>query len=351
MCFMSRLPRIMARLNDGEAPGTPFILGIDNQRQHDTQLKQVMSVFLRSDVEKLVAIPSYEFAQVRLAKAGDGQLDAVRELITAVPLEICKWYFGVNVDIDLDRQKFADAAMDVSGHLFGKPPVDPIDEVDRAADYVRWVVDQSIDKALSAQTRADNILTRLVEMKFDRKTIRAFLMGMIVGFVPTNTMAGGHILEMLLSRREYMERSQAAAKAGDDDLLRHCLFETLRFMPINPGPFRLCSRDYEIAAGTPRAKVVRRDRTVFVMDMSAMADPEQVDNPKIFDPSRPASNYLNFGFGMHWCAGAFIAQAQITQTFKPLLRARKVERVDGSRGELQRRAGFPDHLFVSFKEV
>ena len=80
--------------------------------------------------------------------------------------------------------------------------------------------------------------------------IRAILIGMIDGFVPTNTMAGGHILEMLLRKPVFMARAQAAASADDDALLKRCLFEAMRFKPLNPGPFRSCAEDYTIASST-----------------------------------------------------------------------------------------------------
>jgi cytochrome P450 len=70
--------------------------------------------------------------------------------------------------------------------------------------------------------------------------------------------------------------------------------------------------------------------------------------PFRYDPSRPASNHMHFGFGMHWCAGAMIARAQITQTFKALLIGkRRVERAHGRRGKLALWGLFPDHLYIA----
>ena len=56
-----------------------------------------------------------------------------------------------------------------------------------------------------------------------------------------------------------------------------------------------------------------------------------------------------FGFGLHWCIGAFLAAAQITQTFKPLLKKRGLRPVDGPDGKLQRIGLMPQHLTVEFK--
>jgi cytochrome P450 len=172
---------------------------------------------------------------------------------------------------------------------------------------------------------------------------------MITGFVPTNTMAGGHILEMLLRRSAMLDAARMAAETGDDDRLRHCLFEALRYMPINLGPFRVCTRDYTVAPDTPRAAKLARDTKVLAMTSSAMFDSRHVLQPFRFDPSRPASNHMHFGFGMHWCAGAMIARAQITQTFKALVGLRSLARARGSRGKLAFWGLFPDHLYVTWK--
>jgi cytochrome P450 len=339
----------IARLNDGEAPGTPFILGIDDPNKHDDQLKLVAQAFKRSDVEKLVTPIARRCAQNIIAGAKDGRIDAIGQLITRVPLDLCIEYYGV--DIPGDQQKFADAAIAVSGHLFGPPPVVPKSYSDGAAAYVRWVVDSSTDRELETTGSGNTVLARLVAMhragQLTRKEIRAFLMGMIIGFVPTNTIAGGNILEMLLRKPAFKDAARNAALAGDDDLLKHCLFEAMRFMPHNLGPFRICARDYKVAADTPRATTIKKDTKVLAWAMSAMFDSRQVDNPLEFQPGRPVSNYMLFGYGMHWCAGVFIAQAQITQTFKALLMQPKLCRA----GALQLRGGFPHRLLVAFRPV
>jgi cytochrome P450 len=338
----------MARLNDGTVPGTEFLLGIDNSKAHDDQLKLVMSAFKRADVEKLVALPASRNAK-KIVHDSTGRLEAIGGLVTQIPLDICVEYYGVAIS---KPREFAYAVMDVSGHLFGLPPIVPDATIDVAAAYVRKVIDSAIDDEINNPSGRSTVLVCLVTMykagQLTREQVRAFLIGMIVGFVPTNTMAGGHILDMLLRRLDFLAAARSAALAGDDDLLSHCLFEALRFMPINPGPFRICSADFIIAAGTSRATRIRKGTKMLASTMSAMFDCKAVEKPFHFVPGRPASNLMNFGFGMHWCVGAFIAQAQITQTFKALVVKDDLRRAAGSQGELKRRNGFPDSLVVEF---
>jgi cytochrome P450 len=258
------------------------------------------------------------------------------------------------LDIAGNPRDFAYATFLVSKHLFGKPPIQPQDNVDKAADYVRSIVKKAIAREKNEPSGRQTVLAGLVKMNKPKnhltdEQICAFLMGMIIGFVPTNTIAGGHILEMLLRRKDFQSAAREAAMAGDDDFLRHCLFEAMRFMPLNPGPFRRCERDHILAAGTPRAAKIRRGTYVLASTMSAMFDARQIDKPFEFNPQRPASDYMLFGYGMHWCAGVFIAQAQITQTLKALLRQPKLERASRKDGAPRYRDLFPDRLCVRFR--
>jgi hypothetical protein len=45
----------IARLNDGDEPGTPFILGMDDDTAHDRQVKIVMQAFQLDDIGSIVA--------------------------------------------------------------------------------------------------------------------------------------------------------------------------------------------------------------------------------------------------------------------------------------------------------
>ena len=344
----------IARLNDGEAPGTPFILGIDDVARHDKQQRVLLNVFKRDDVARLVTPMSSELAQSIVEGAKDGRLDAIWDLITRVPLELCEKYFGLY--IDGDRRKFVDATIDVSKHLFGPPSlfsgppiIKPEDQSDAAAKYVRAIVDSSISREIRNPRNSDDIiLSRLVkplnnkEITFEE--VRAFLLGMLIGSVPTVTIAGGNLFAKLLSRKQFLNAARDAALSGDDDLLRHSLLEAMRFAPHNFCVFRGCSRDFKLAADSGHGKVIKKNNRLIVWTMSAMFDSRRVLDPFKFKPDRPASNYMLFGYGLHWCAGAFIAQALLTQSLKPLLARPQLRKA----GKFERRLTFPYRFPVAF---
>jgi cytochrome P450 len=339
----------MARLNDGERPGTPFILGIDDPQAHDAQLKLVMAAFPRQDVAQCITIPARDDAMNIVAAAASRQrIDAIQDLIIQIPINICVQYYGVAVT---DPARFSAAATGVSGHLFNRPPIVPKTDINLDAAYLRSVLDAAITGASAKPGGKSTVTQRLAalirEDKLSHAQARAFLMGMIIGFVPTNTVAGGNILDMLLSRPSFLAAARAAAHAGDDDLRAHCLFEALRFSPINLGPFRLCAKDHTIAAGTRRSKRIKAGTKVLVSTMSAMFDRDVVEKPFHFIPGRAASGLMNLGFGMHWCVGDCIAKAQLTQTMKALLLRPNLARLPGPAGKLARVGAFPTSMFVT----
>ncbi len=124
-------------------------------------------------------------------------------------------------------------------------------------------------------------------------------------------------------------------------------------MPLNPGPWRRCARDYTIARGTWRAtKRIRKGRYVLASTQSAMFDPRQVARSRTGSiPGRAASDSHAVRLRLHWCAGIHIARAQITQTLKPLLLRDNLRRAPARRGPLQLLGLFPEHLDVEFDSL
>jgi cytochrome P450 len=308
----------------------------------------VMALFPRRDVANYITIPARNDAMAIVARAAARQrIDAIQALIIQIPINICVQYYGVAID---DHTRFWAAARSISGHLFGCPPIVRKAEIDEHADHLRGVVKAAIANAIANPGGDATVTKRLAALitqgLLSHAQARAFLMGMIVGFVPTNTMAGGHMLDMLLRKPSFLAAARSAAAAGDDNLLAHCLFEALRFQPINPGPFRRCVQDHIIAAGTRRSKRIKAGTKVLASTMSAMFDSDAVEKPFHFVPGRPASGLMNFGFGMHWCVGAYIAQAQLTQTMKALLLRPDFARLPRAEGQLKRVGGFPASMVV-----
>jgi len=345
-----------------DAGGRNFVLGMPRGDEYRLSYEQIAKAFPLADVTKHVYRLSKHAAERILAAHGgveQVEFDAVEKLITAVPTELCETYYGIEIP---DKVAFARWTLPVSSYLFGPPlgtpatsPPADAELMNSAAACLRRLIRHSIDRAKNGSPQLGVVLPELIRMqrkdpRITDDVIHAQLFGMVLGFIPTNVLAGGNILDTLLLRPPFMERTRAAALAGDDDLLWRCLREALRFRNINLGPWRICSKGYSIAAGRFREVRIPRGAQVLASTQAAMFDPRRIERPHAFDPDRPDEDYLVFGVGQHWCVGAYIAIAQITQTFKPLLKKQALKRVEGRRGCMQRYNVFPLHLHVRYRQ-
>jgi cytochrome P450 len=337
------------------SPGPLFMLALNDGPEYRDQRRQLMRVFRLEDIATTIVPRSAQLSERILAGCGS-RIDAVEELLTRVPTLICQEYYGLAVP---DAKLFAHWTLAVSSYLFG-PPFEarghPSEPGVVAAGCLTGVIEQAIQAAKRGGDRSSTIVGRLVEMQErsgdgnpSDEMIRAELFGMVAGLIPTTTIASANILEMLLRRKQFKGDAEAAARAGNDDQLKRCLFETLRFKPINLGPFRECAAEYTIAAGSARAKKIPAGAMLLASTQSAMFDKRGVAKPRRFNSNRASHEYMLFGHGVHWCLGAFFAGALMTQMFRALLLRQGLQRAKGRRGRLQTIGGMPVHLFVEFR--
>jgi cytochrome P450 len=334
--------------------GKNFVLGMADGPEYRLNYQQLADAFRREDVALYVTPQAAKASEDMLRSKN--RIDAVRDLIWSVPSQLCEDYYGIEIP---DKPLFAEWTIAMSSYLFGscrsKKSVSGEPLAMTGADCFRAVISRAIQTARQGRSLGV-VLPRLIAMqqadpRLTDDVLVAHLFGMVTGFIPTNVLAGGYILSTLLRNQSIMAQTREAAMGDDDDLLWCCLRETLRFRNINLGPFRICGPNgYTIAAGTRRKKYVAPGRGLLASTQSAMFDPRRIAHPRRFDPQRPAEDYLVFGYGQHWCMGSFIAIAQITQTFKALLRKPGLRRAQGADGRLQTVAVFPAHLWLEFDE-
>lgn len=327
------------------APSTqPFVLGTDNAATHRCAQRPLMQVFRRDDATRFARVAAR--AASRIVDGADGEIDALKDLIASVSLAVYRDYYGMHA-LDCD---FVPWLMAISTYTFRRVGPDPTAEGPAVAAAARLAV--AIDDAIGRGQRdqaGDTIAARLVQLQardpgaLPHDALRSMMTGMVMGFAPVFAVAGASILEMLLKDREAMTASRQAARDDDDEALARCLLEALRLRPMNPGMWRVCGRDHTIAAGTPRATRIRKGEAVLVFLQSAMRDADRVRDAGRFDPGRPASDSMVFGYGMHWCIGAPLATGALVQTFKPLL-LRGFRRAPCGRGRIRHFGAIPERM-------
>jgi len=351
-------------LNDGKAP---FLLGVDNSTEHREFLKLLMEVFRREDLPRVAALAESEATKILDGHVRTGvgnDFDAISDLITRVPVRICRDYYGIPIARH-EEDAVIEWALGMSAYMFGDPNDDPkYAEVGLAAGAaIRPLLDKAIAMA-RARKAGDTIIDRFVAMhsadpRITDDVIRANLLGMVTGFVPTNTMASGHMLDAVVGtgrflswqRSMFMGPVKKALAARDDKRFFRCLMETLRFRPINPGPFRICVEDYTIDDGGflgRGPKTIPNGAKVLASTQSAMFDGRRMEKGRKFNVDRASSEYMHFGSALHICVGAFLAEAQITPTLRALLTRKGLRRAKGGAGKLKRAGPFPAHLKVQF---
>lgn len=333
----------------------PFILGIDDTPLYHHDHAAMDRAVTREDLPRL-GNAMYEAARDLVApNLPDGQIDVVSELAAPALDRIVGDYFGTPGP---DNTRWAH---NVFYELFINVGNLPTIRELALADAAQWRphLDRQIE-ARKAQMAAgedvpDDVLTRLLryqsedEPNFHDIAIRHNILGNMTGWLPTISNAFARVVEELLEREDELAGAQAAARAGDRELVGAYAFEASRFRPQNFALLRLVPEDTTIAAGTERETKVKAGSTVFAATLSAMHDETAIDSPDEFRVDRPWSDYMLFGHGMHTCYGQQIVRAQLPALAAALLEGPRIERAHGDAGKLRFDGPFPSGLTVRFE--
>ncbi|MFM5931531.1 MAG: cytochrome P450 [Novosphingobium sp.] len=332
--------------------------GAEHERLHDV----LMRVIRREDSVRIGQM-SGAFTAALLDNS-KGEIDAIGDLIKRVPAEVCLRYFGLECD---DADAFGDWTMALSAFLFGDPYGKA--EVRKLAMNARTRLNAVIGDALArAQRRvrsgslkdsdAHTLVERLALLQsrepLTDDEIGALLMGLATGFIPTNSLAAGNMLQELLKRPDAMRAGVDAARAGDLEQMRKVVLEAGRLNPaLAPGQWRYAPRDTTLTVDG-KDHVIKAGTTLLVSTMSALRDPRAWSDPLRFRLDRkrpdgtPQEPDLVFGVGPHWCLGKYLALEQISALFMELLKRPGLRRAPGAAGRLQRLGPFPRHLTMRF---
>lgn len=341
-----------------EAITGPFILGVDDTPLYHHDHAAMDRAVTREDLPRL-ASSMYETAQELVAeRRDDGEIDVVSQLADPALDRVIADYFGTPGPDTATQLRWA---RNVFQELFINVGNLPTVRQRAHADAARWRphLDALID-ARKAQLQAgedvpDDVLTRLLryqdegEPNFHDIAIRHNILGNITGWIPTISNAFARIVDELLDRDE-MEGAQAAARAGDRELVAAYCFEASRFNPQNFALLRYVPQDTTIAAGTDRETTVKEGSTVFAATLSAMHDERAIDDPDAFRTDRPWSDYMLFGHGLHTCYGQQIVRAQLPALASALFEGPALERARGGDGRVRFEGPFPSGLTVRFDD-
>jgi Dyp-type peroxidase family len=331
------------------AGGTNFVLGQEGP-DHDRQNAIIRSVLRPDDLDRIRARAAH-YSNILIAASG-GRIDVMKDLLTRVATETCSEYFGLGVD---DPDAFAEWAMSISALLFADPFGDATTRrlALNGSAQVRGAVDRAIARAKAAP-ETDTVVGRLVAQigpgGVREDEIRAMLVGLVTGFIPTNTLAAGKMLEELLRRPKQWQEAIACANGDDMPGLEAILLEAARLNPaLAPGQWRYAVADGVIAHNTSRQKRVKAGSVLMVATMSALRDKRAFVSPGEFRADRPKQPELLFGDGAHACLGKYIAIAQISEVFRVLLKQPNLRTASDQWGAIGWVGPFPRRLDMEFE--
>lgn len=144
----------------------------------------------------------------------------------------------------------------------------------------------------------------------------------ISGGTDTTTAQLAHGLRLFAEHPE-----QWRALREDPSLVDQAVEEVLRYEPITPFTARIARQEVVL-----RDVVFPEGTVLFVCAATANRDPAAFDEPDRFDitKDRGSASVLTFGFGPHYCVGAYLARAEMVETFNHLAPRTPDLRLDGA---------------------
>lgn len=291
--------------------GRDFFLGLQDGPDYRRDTAAMQAIVQPGDLDGVLAMARQEAAAA--VAAGAGRIDLPPMLSARIPALMVQRYFGVDAPMP---QLVADATM-MFLFLFSDLQANP--KVTEAALAAAARTNAAIDASMGT-AGPDTLLGRAVaagragDPAFDEDGIRANILGILIGAIPTLSKAACLAVEELLTRPEPLARARRAAADGREEGVAGYLWEALRFAPVNPFIYRRAVADTMIGE-TP----VPAGRMVLAANLSAMHDGAAVDDPAEFRANRAWDRYILWGEGLHRCWGDRINRAILPAMLTPLL--------------------------------
>jgi cytochrome P450 len=156
---------------------------------------------------------------------------------------------------------------------------------------------------------------------FSRDELLATCNTLLTAGHETTTNLIGNLVHLLLTHPQ-----QWAALNASPILIGPAVEEALRFEAPKQRNFRRVKKRHEFGGAE-----FSEDEMVFQLIGSANRDPENTENPDVFDITRSKIEHLSFGSGIHFCLGAPLARMEARVVLETLLELMPdVEIVPGS---------------------
>lgn len=339
----------MTRLADGAT----FMLGMTGP-EHQARRQDVQDLLGSAVLDDFLGATTVSARAILAAAPGD--IDVMADYFTRVCSDASSRFLGIDL---ADPDRFSAFSIAISALVFGDPFGKP--EIREQASHAALMMRRTFDAAIMlarANPGGSGLLPQLLALQatpprlaWSDADIRAHLMGLHIGIVPTVTLMAGNILSWLQEQPDVMAEAQASARAaagGDAGAaahLRALLLEVARLRPaLYPGQFRLVTRDTELPGGLFGPTRLKADSVVMVGTAMALIDTRHYPDPDAFRPGRPLDRgavNLIFGALPHECLGREMAIGQLVILFRELLAQANLRPAPGAAGRVYKAQAFP----------
>jgi cytochrome P450 len=280
----------------------------------------------------------------------------VSQLGRYVPIRICGAYFGFPGPSLEAMYRWSRATQsDMFKNLANDPAVHEasVQAGREMREYLAGLLEEK-RAAVAGNGGQQDTVSRLLrsrfpaELGFDDRRVLSNVMGLLIGAGETTSQAVVQVLEQILLRPEVHAEAAEAAREDNTDGFDRYVWEALRMNPINPLLFRICERDYTLAAGSERETRIPAGTLVFALTASAMFDEDVVEDPEAFRTDRPDFISLHFGYGHHTCLGRHVGSAMIPEVVRRVLLRPGVRLLPPPEGSIDFQGGpFPERFVIA----
>jgi cytochrome P450 len=233
-----------------------------------------------------------------------GPVDLVEEFAYPLPLQVIFELIGVP---DEDQPAIQQGVEAVGACMLSVvPPEQQVETVRRILAYERYLVDLIAQRQAEPRDALVSMLVQAVDSG------RAQLnLAELVSMISTNLFLAGHEttvkaigngLYFLLANRQHWQ-----ALIDDPSRIPRAAEELLRLDGVVIGFFRTTTEPV-----TVRGTTIPAGESVLLLYASGNRDEERFTRPAEYDPDRRnLRDHIAFGYGMHYCLGAYLARMEL----------------------------------------
>jgi cytochrome P450 len=321
----------------------PFVLGLDRGPQYARERRQMYEAVTRIDAGDLRARIGRDADRILDHAVATGDtIDVAHGYAHPIAARTAAHLFGIAGPTEADLMRVCRALFHFS-FLANPGDTKVAARARRAAEEMRvWMTDEITRRQRDGVVR-DDVLGRLLAApgecgaRMDGETARRILVGLLVGAIDTTAPTVPRIIYVLASDRALL--AEVERDVHDRGRMAGWCSEALRMWSSAPVVFRRSAR-----AITVGGREIGEGWKVAAYTHAAMFDPGVFPLPRRLDPTRPPHHYMNFGGGLHPCAGRGVNDVQL-----PELVARLIARGITSVGRPRFVGPFIDELVVTLR--